>query len=693
MPPDDGQPTNEQRLSEAKARVEPLLKQPKLTAAEVFVKEILEALVWIEAGDFNDFVKIKEQLKRHKISSKDLVRAMKPYQPTLRVVHEGDDAEKVASDFLSDAPLPDLIIPSPYTLDDRATYRMVEDANGVPHPLAIAYAPVLITGRLQSIEDGGQWLRLAWKRGQSWLHLDVDRGVAMNATKLLELASQGFPIATDNAAHVTHYLHELEAVNYQTIPTAQMATRLGWQGEQGAYGFLCGRTLSRAEEILMIDDLSSVKTTQWQEKWIAFHGAGGGDEQIVNGFHQRGTYEAWCDAVKTVIPYPSVRLGLYASLAVPLLEILHVPNFVIDWSARTSVGKTNAVRVVASPWGCPDELRVGESIVFSWHATKVWSERAAAVMNGLPFILDESKLAKKGDVPSVLYMVANGIGKGRGNLKGLAVSKRWRTILFSTGESPITSFSEDGGSRMRCLCVRGYPFGGKNEELLKFVNELKMNLCLNYGHAGPRFTQWLLQHRDRWGDWEKRYAAHKRALLELIHDDAGYRLSDYGAVIQLAAELAHEALSLPWDQPKAITDELWGGIVGEAAGAAGEVRALRDVMSWAYANQESFFGRESSDQHGNPRVPHSGWAGKWNNGDQWNEIAFFPTVLKQVLSDFGYDPEAILSLWNEEGWLVRNERGRNLGKHTHIPEKYLEIPGGKAYLITLDRISIECVMG
>ena len=339
-----------------------------------------------------------------------------------------------------------------------------------------------------------------------------------------------------------------------------------------------------------------------------------GDDQIVQGFHCHGSYDAWCDAIRPIITYPKVRLGFYAAFAAPLLEILHVPNFVIDWSARTSSGKTTTLRTIASVWGCPDERQSEESIIFSWNATKVWSERAAAVLSGLPFILDESKLAAKGAVPSVLYMVANGIGKGRGNPKGLAQGKRWRTILFSTGESPVTSFTEDGGSRMRCLTIRGYPFGAKTPETLKVVGELTTALYANYGHAGPRFAQWILQHRADWPTWQKRYARHQHTLMALTTDDAGYRLADYGAVVVLAAELVHEALQLPWKTPKAIEHSLWTAMVKEASGAAGHIRALRDLMSWAYAHAETFDGRAPYDRDGHVRPPTLGWSGRWDTG-------------------------------------------------------------------------------
>jgi hypothetical protein len=668
MPSDAQQPNDAERLAEAKACVDALLAQESLTTAQVFVEDVLKALAWIESKDFAAFVMIKNTLKQSKIPLRDLGRAMMPYQPLLHIVREEEIHSRLASDFLPDAPLPSLTIPPPYALQDAATVKVVEEPmTGMTQPQAIAFAPLMITGRLQQIDDHGQWLRLEWKRGRRWYLQDVDRGVALNAGKLVELASHGLPVATDNAAHVAHYLHLFEAANYDTIPVAQMATRLGWQGPMGTYGFLCGRTLARGNEMLTIDDLTSVPTTDWQENWISFHGAAVGDDQLVNGFHARGTYEGWHEAIKTVMPYPKVRLGLFASLATPLLEILGVPNFVVDWSARTSAGKTTTLRVVASPWGCPDDRRAGESILHSWNTTKVWAERAAAVFNGLPFMLDESRLAPKGVVSDTLYLVANGVGKGRGVPKGLGTKKRWRTILFSTGESPATSFSEDGGARMRCLCVRGYPFGAINGQLMKTVGELTSALIMHYGHAGPRFAQWILQHRDLWPQWEKKYAIFKAQYIGTVQDPAAYRLSDYAAVISLVAELAGEALGLSWGTGRIIPDDLWSAIVQEASGAAGDMRALQDVMAWAYSHQQSFYGRHLIDRDGTPQEPHIGWSGKWEKGESWAEIAFSPLVLKTILRDCGYDSEAIIALWKENEWFVRDAGSRNLGKRTRIP--------------------------
>ena len=111
----------------------------------------------------------------------------------------------------------------------------------------------------------------------------------------------------------------------------------------------------------------------------------------------------------------------------------------------------------------------------------------------------------------------------------------------------------------------GYPFGARDHSTLKLVSELNTTLLFNYGHAGPHFVRWLLQQRDHWPSFERRYVELKQWFVGRVCDDAALRLSDYAAVIAIAAELAHEALDLPWSATQAIPDTLWQAIVEEAS--------------------------------------------------------------------------------------------------------------------------------
>lgn len=80
---------------------------------------------------------------------------------------------------------------------------------------------------------------------------------------------------------------------------------------------------------------------------------------------------------------------------------------------------------------------------------------------------------------------------------------------------------------------------------------------------------------------------------------------------------------------------------------------MRDVASWAYSHADAFIGRGDQD-----RMPPGGWAGVWEDTDVWDSIAFYPTALKKVLLDEGYEPDAILQGWKERGW-IQTDGDRN----------------------------------
>lgn len=147
---------------------------------------------------------------------------------------------------LADAPSGQLIIPEPYRLLPNQTQRVIETRNG-PITHIVAHAPILITARLVDRELGAESLRLEWRRLKKWQHLVMNRGIAFNAWELVKQASQGFPAASSNQAAITKYLYEFEAANLDALPCGLVSGRMGWQGEQGADGFLWGHTFIPAD--------------------------------------------------------------------------------------------------------------------------------------------------------------------------------------------------------------------------------------------------------------------------------------------------------------------------------------------------------------------------------------------------------------------------------------------------------------
>jgi len=255
-----------------------------------------------------------------------------------------------------------------------------------------------------------------------------------------------------------------------------------------------------------------------------------------------------------------------------------------------------------------------------------------------------------------------------------------RRVLLSTGEAPATSFTQDGGTRMRCLEVRGLPFGRQDEETRGLIDRLNVDLQTHYGHAGPTFVRWLLQRRRDWERWVKQYRQTVEAYAERAKSPEAGRLAQYAAAIELAAALVHHALDLPWSYNDPL-EALWTDIAAEADDASGEVRALRDAMSWAHAHQEAFYGRHLADSHGTPRPPAGGWARKWEQGKAWEYVAFFPTVLRSILQEEGYEPEAILAGWREKGWLKVTADDRK--RYT----KRVRVGDDTPHMVVIDRIA------
>lgn len=585
-------------------------------------------------------------------------------QPRPAAAWSGDGERlgpKKVGDMLKDAPnIPDLVIPERYYLRENATGRYPLVEGGEPIPQQIACAPIIITGRLRQVTTAAESLCLCWREGHRWREKIVDRGQAMDARKLIELANDGFPVASDNAKDIVAYLRKFEAANLPQLPVANVSGSMGWQGKDRKDGFLWGTThILPTGEIVHSPDSLSDSTRQWRDDVIAFRAASVGDEQIVAGYHSKGTFEDWKKAVTPAMAHPRARVALYTSVAVPLLSVLGCPNFIVDFAHPTSVGKTTLLRIAASVWGNPT-LESPTSAMWTWDMTRVFAERGAAVMGGLPLILDDTKRARKVEMVSdLIYTVTSGRGRGRGSVQGIAETAIWSTILMSSGEEPATSFTTNGGVKTRVLEITGMPFGATTETLRKLVENVNRGITFNYGHAGVEFIRWFVRNRAREGQFAELYEKRVEHYATLAKIPEAGRLAQYAAAIYVAGILLHEALELPWefDDPFA---ELWEMTAEESRNASGHAQALSLVEGWCYSNRERFHGITEL-------APTLGWLGRWEEGeDGW--IGIFPNALREMLTRAGYkNPEGILRGWRDMCWIRTDSDQQRYVKRVRLP--------------------------
>ena len=222
-----------------------LATDPDATLRRALEANTLTALAVAAAKEPGSYQQFLLNLRGAGLKVKDveaLKRAVKD-QRRLRVITSAERPEATrATDTLPDAPVPEQIIPQPYYVGPNATGYYKDTKDGVAAVL-IAHAPILITAIVRNVLDGTTSLRLCWRQKDNWVRKMVDCGVALNARKLVELASDGFPVSSGNAGKLVDYLHDLEAANRRQLPCFRVSSRLGWQGKNGEGGFLWGFAL------------------------------------------------------------------------------------------------------------------------------------------------------------------------------------------------------------------------------------------------------------------------------------------------------------------------------------------------------------------------------------------------------------------------------------------------------------------
>lgn len=657
---EDGKQLIQQLTTMAKDRprdvVKWLLSDPKQVGALALVANSSQStveLVWQELRDAGVLGRDVDSLKRAVNQEKAKLRQ-------IRLAGSGERRELVkVNQVLQDPPCPaEAVIPDGWHLAPHCVGRLkVKMGSAGEEEIVleeICPAPVIITGRLRDISEGDEHTRLAWLRDGYWQSYSIERKTLANARSIVELASLGLPVTSGSSAALVDYLAAFEAANIQHLPQARITGQLGWVGSNkegpGKDGFLLGRRLlcpdGKSTAALDIDE---TKPSEWKDI-IAFRGADGGDDQIADAYTTAGTLEGWRQAMAPLANYPRALLAVYASLAPPFLKILQAPNFVVDWAYGTSTGKTTVLRIAASCWANPDE-RTENSNLYSWDATRVWIQRACFIGSGLPMILDDTKRAKRpGEVAHILYDVVNGRGRGRGSIKGMRKTETWNTVLLSSGEASAVSFTQDGGTRARVLTLWGAPFGKADEETGRVVQGIDAGIRANYGEPGKQLVLWLLKNRDKWPALRDGYKAAQADYLERSGGNSiAGRLAAYFAVLMVVADIAHEALQLPWDFRDPV-GEVWEALIREAEEGDRAAAALAMVYSWAQANERFFQGREpEKGLYSNAStIP---LAGRWDPGESWEWIGFYPHKLKEILEGQGFESDPILRVWRERDWI------------------------------------------
>ena len=555
----------------------------------------------------------------------------------IRRIESAQFVSESIPDHLAEEVGVELLVPQGYELGLDGIYKLHISEEDVKRN-KICHAPLIIFRKgIDQTTDHVQfqlgWVESAGPSGgrPSWKCAGIDRGRAFEAKKLIELSVAGAPVSSVNARDMVEWLVDFENANQHRLPTTKETSQMGWQKDDS---FILPDTHFRSEGQ---DDLTLV--------------APEGLEEYMTGFKARGTWEGWVAAIELTKNHPLAMISIYASVSSALLHVTGGSNYIVDWSNDTSTGKTSALRIGASVWGDP---RVPEGIIGKWDRTRVWIERVSHFNNSLPLILDDTKHAKsKEDIGRVIYDFCGGQGRGRGTLRGIQKQTMWRSVMLSTGEQRLTSFTEDGGTRARVLAFEGPPIQVDGAEGKLLVEDITRRVVHNYGHLGRKVIDYLIHYRDSWDDIRELYESRRQHFASLSPDSVGGRLSDYAAALDLARGIC-EALGVP----APTHDPLEYMVRAIRAGSDDSDRpleALYQIIDWAGSNTRRFYQSRVSKSV-NLQPPALGWVGRWEDDKpEWGHLYVAREWAVTMLTKWGHSPPEILRRWKTRGWISFNK--------------------------------------
>ena len=384
------------------------------------------------------------------------------------------------------------------------------------------------------------------------------------------------------------------------------------------------------------------------------------DAANVDDYRQGGTMEGWqADIGSRCAGNPLLLLSVCASLAGPLLYHVQRQGGGFHIVGDSSTGKSSAILAGASVWGH------GEDFKRTWRATGNGLEGIASQRNDTLLALDEIGEADPREIGAVVYAMANGTGKARASRNGSArAAKRWRVMLFSSGELGLSALMAEGGKRSRAgqeirlidIPVRRtygawdylHGMAGGRE----FSDAIQRASVTHFGHAGPQFIRKLLEigEQDQLPAMLANFCKHFPAT-----NGQESRAAERFALIAMAGELAIKFDILPLPQGTACDAmlelfEIWRAERGQ--GPSEDRQILRSIADFIARHADTRFS-SVNDVHGEARDR----AGYWEEANGERLYLFNRPGLEDAT--MGYDLNRVVHALDSVGAIAKKDTGKH----------------------------------
>ena len=441
--------------------------ESELDIDTAFSSDFIANAAWASKNDMARFTKIKQKLPKE-VSVRDFLHEIKKQANENAAEDSARQKEKVSFLRLKGVSAKAMLVPGNWIVNDSGI-RHWEMVLGVMTPVRVTSEPLYVSAKLVNVDDGTEKLETTFRRNGQYKTLIAPRADMLNRNSIVKYADEGLPVSSGNAASLTKYIEEMEAINGKVIPIRRSIRRAGWIGDEFYPYSLKGGIVTQTD--------------------------GNETERILAALATSGSEAVWMESAVKLRRMPFARAMLAASFAAPLLEKLQhrVIYFHIWYGSRS--GKTAVLKFVISVWGDPRVL------VSKYFSTIVGMERWSGTLKHLPFALDELQTLnqKRMSVNDVVYTLGNGVGKTRGRVgSGLQKVETWRNTIISTGEQPMSTDSSMDGVNTRLMEIYACPLNetGVGEADEDLARELHQVSEINYGFAGEKYIRWVAERLD-----------------------------------------------------------------------------------------------------------------------------------------------------------------------------------------------------
>ena len=511
------------------------------------------------------------------------------------------------------------------------------DENGnrkITERLPVCSKAIVPTAIFDNQDEQMQKVEVAmWSRNR-WHRIVVNRSVLTNKNKVIQLADNGYPIGSDNAGYVAKYFLSFLSDNDEKLTRRTSRTNMGWcKTEDGRKAFMP------------------------YTDTIAFDGEDT-YSYLYHSIAPKGDKQKWMNEMEKLRKNLPIRMMMAGSFASPLVELVGENPFVVHLFAPTGQGKTVALMVAASIWGDPNNGKMIRSL----NMTNNSMLSTAAFLNNLPFFGDELQTLKSRwnkSYDQIVMQLCEGIDRGRMNNAVLLKSKSWKNAFIFTGEDPIIKESSGGGTVNRVVQIEA------EGKIVQNGNATANFVRANHGLIGEDWTGYLAELDnlpERYNDLFQ---------LILTESDTTDKQAGAMAILLLADRLASNRY---WKTESELTVSDIKPFLASSSQVDIAERAWNYVVN-ALAEYGANFEETAKIRFGCREANGVTWINK--------------TTLQRIMSDAGYDFDAIKKRWCASGHMESITKGNKTNYAW-----YKSIYGDTAYYVKLivpDRLDDDFV--